>query len=47
VTQNESGDVRCAEPRKVRSSVVKLLGQELLNNGNVVEKRGGGQTAFL
>jgi hypothetical protein len=26
---------------------VKLLGQELLNNGNVVEQRGGGQTAFL
>jgi len=26
---------------------VKSLGQELFNDGNVVEQRGGGQTAFL
>jgi hypothetical protein len=47
VAHNESGDVRCAEQGEVRSPVVKSCGQELLNDGHVVEQRGRGQTAFL
>jgi hypothetical protein len=47
VTQNESGDVRCAYQGEVRNRVVKSLSQELLRNGYVVEQRGWGQAAFL
>src|SRR5580692_11322815 len=38
VTRNESGDVRCTQRGEVRSPIVKSLGQELLNDGNVVEQ---------
>ena len=39
VTHHESGDVRCTQHGEVRSPVVKSLGQELLNDGHVVEQR--------
>ena len=47
VARNEFGGVRCAEHGEVRSPVVKSLGQELLNDGHVVEQGGGGQTPLL
>src|SRR5262245_60967673 len=37
VTQNESGDMRCAQHVEVRSPVSKSLRQELLNDRHVVE----------
>ena len=39
MTRNESGDVRWTQRGEVRSPIVKSLGQELLNDGNVVEQR--------
>jgi hypothetical protein len=47
LANNESGHIACSQLAKVRSPIVKSLGQELLNDRHVVEQCGLGQTAFL
>ena len=47
MTEYESGHIGCPQLAKVRSPIVKSLGQELLNNRHIVEQCRLGQTAFL
>ena len=47
MTEYESGHIGCSQLAKVRSPIVKSLGQELLNNRHIVEQCRLGQTAFL